>query len=259
MGRSLRFRGFTLIELLIVVAIIAILAAIAVPNFLEAQTRAKVSRGKADQRTLATAIEAYTIDFNKPPYGNTALGSSNPKFYNWGPNTAGSGAYPGDEAQTNRMWAQLTTPISYIGAIPDDPFANIGSKGGVTEAAATQFSRKQYYYESWPSTGKGFGPSAGFMLVTAGNANFIIAVAATGVSWSLQSYGPTRVGVNIGRCGGFMPEALAGKVPQFPNSFYDPTNGTVSFGNVVRTNKGVAPEGIGNNGTGVIGSMNTAC
>ncbi len=59
-------RGFTLIELLIVVAIIAILAAIAVPNFLEAQVRSKVSRVKADMRTLATAIETYTVDNNKP-------------------------------------------------------------------------------------------------------------------------------------------------------------------------------------------------
>ena len=61
--------GFTLIELLIVVAIIAILAAIAVPNFLEAQTRSKVSRVKADMRTLATALEAYTVDFNRAPIG----------------------------------------------------------------------------------------------------------------------------------------------------------------------------------------------
>src|SRR5881394_2996609 len=60
-------RGFTLIELLIVVAIIAILAAIAVPNFLEAQTRSKVSRVKADMRTFATAVESYAVDNNRPP------------------------------------------------------------------------------------------------------------------------------------------------------------------------------------------------
>ncbi|HUT24281.1 MAG TPA: prepilin-type N-terminal cleavage/methylation domain-containing protein, partial [Sumerlaeia bacterium] len=56
--------GFTLIELLIVVAIIAILAAIAVPNFLEAQVRSMVSRVRADLRSLATAQEAYFTDWN---------------------------------------------------------------------------------------------------------------------------------------------------------------------------------------------------
>ena len=55
-------RAFTLIELLIVVAIIAILAVIAVPNFLEAQTRSKVSRVRADHFALATALEAYRVN-----------------------------------------------------------------------------------------------------------------------------------------------------------------------------------------------------
>lgn len=65
--------GFTLIELLIVIAIILILIAIALPNFLEAQERARVTRGKAHLRSMETAIHAhltqYTFlysDYNDP-------------------------------------------------------------------------------------------------------------------------------------------------------------------------------------------------
>src|SRR5210317_2224960 len=72
-----RIKAFTLIELLIVVAIIAILAAIAVPNFLEAQIRSKVSRVKSDQRSLATAIESYYVDNNSYPATDSSDGSSN--------------------------------------------------------------------------------------------------------------------------------------------------------------------------------------
>src|SRR5689334_9593224 len=62
--------GFTLIELLIVVAIIAILAAIAVPNFLESQARAKVSRSKADIKSMTLALECYRVDNNYYPDGH---------------------------------------------------------------------------------------------------------------------------------------------------------------------------------------------
>ena len=58
-------KGFTLIELLIVVAIIGIIAAIAIPNLLNAIQRGKQKRTMGDLRTVATANESYSIDNNQ--------------------------------------------------------------------------------------------------------------------------------------------------------------------------------------------------
>ncbi len=84
-------RAFTLIELLVVVGIVAILATIGLMNFLEAQTRSKTSRARADMRTLAGAVEVYATDHNS--YVDT-FGLS-----------------------------KLTTPIAYVSSITKDVFA----------------------------------------------------------------------------------------------------------------------------------------
>jgi prepilin-type N-terminal cleavage/methylation domain-containing protein len=65
MGRFWRKRnqaGFTLIELLIVIAIIAILAAILIPNFLRARRQAVVAATKSNLRNIATVVEEYYVD-----------------------------------------------------------------------------------------------------------------------------------------------------------------------------------------------------
>ncbi len=103
-------RGFTLIELLIVIAIILILISIALPNFLEAQMRAKVAKCKGEIRSITTALDSYFLDFKTYP--------------------AESEHDPYQRTRFSRGLLWLTSPIKYMSRIPEDPFsADRGSDG----------------------------------------------------------------------------------------------------------------------------------
>ncbi|MEQ8820712.1 MAG: prepilin-type N-terminal cleavage/methylation domain-containing protein [Sumerlaeia bacterium] len=186
-------RGFTLIELLIVVAIIAILAAIAVPNFLEAQTRSKISRAQADMRTIATGLEAYRVDTNKYPKEENLFGPFTPRL------------------------AAITSPIAYLTSVPNDPFfqraaAAAGSGIGQSDPA--------FYYASG-----NLGP---------GGASVFDTPEATLSLYSLASRGPDLAI--------FMPYCVVHPVAKSRDwdvvYQYDPTNGTISDGEIFRFSPG---------------------
>jgi len=137
--------GFTLIELLIVVAIIAILAAIAVPNFLEAQVRAKVSRGMNDMRTLVTAHQAYITDWGDvlrdqndtdtpPDQRGMTFRSENPGVV---PDVTFITPWV-ETFHTFRQFRPLTTPVAYMTYRPVDTFSKVVPVGLDTREISKQ-------------------------------------------------------------------------------------------------------------------------
>jgi type II secretion system protein G len=198
-----RHNAFTLIELLIVVAIIAILAAIAVPNFLEAQVRAKVSRAKTDMRTIAVGLESYRVDQNHYPRDRTWWQSAESPVNN------------GDMALT-----RLTTPVAYLAAVPSNVFPNETDN----RLNAPQY---RYFAEHW------------LEVVTEGAGSNPLFVKSTSFVWSLVSTGPNRIS-NFGEHLIFGKETFEQKYPSYlpswnagPAAIYDPSNGSVSVGDIV--------------------------
>ncbi|MFC1600931.1 type IV pilin protein [Candidatus Sumerlaeota bacterium] len=184
-------QGFTLIELLIVVLIIAILAAIAVPNFLEFQTRAKVSRAKADMRTVRTALEAYAVDYSDYPDHATDT---------WHPSLL--------EIPT------LTTPIAYITTFPAEAFPR---KVDPLYNNTNMFGDGDYYRyyntKRWEIT--------------------YPELPGEGLKWYLVSHGPDLDNDLHDDDGDIAQDALDG----LSYMHYDPTNGTLSSGDIINNNK----------------------
>lgn len=197
-------RAFTLIELLVVVGIISILASIALPNFLEAQTRAKVARMQADMRTVTTALETYSIDNNRYPYRRQFPERQN--------NTL---AGIGDARTRMDDLKVITTPVAYLAAIPVDVFE-------------IEIPAPDNIIDYWN----------GDML------DRISFFNAPAPPWVLVSVGPDTVMGQPGTWGGYQavpfgtPGAFSIRWP------YDPTNGTISGGNIYRYAGGVDPMSV---------------
>jgi len=194
-----------LIELLIVVAIIAILAAIAVPNFLEAQTRAKIARAKEDIRTMVTALETYHIDYNKylPAITNSDLQQHN--------NATSPLATTNNPAYSVMKF--LSTPVSYLSSIPrEGPFKAFVGFGNPMETGYN-YNGGSSYTDPVGSGYRDRGVAGGYFPKSYSNTDYLI-----------FAVGPSKI---------YSVKQNEGSIRKPFYVPYDATNGTVSLGDII--------------------------
>jgi prepilin-type N-terminal cleavage/methylation domain-containing protein len=215
-------RAFTLIELLIVVAIIAILAAIAIPNLLVAQTRSKVSRVREEMYSVATAVEAYAVDNNSryPFYNNPEdpdfddTGVDYPNYDRSAPGSLSDGRFE------RRLPVSLTTPVAYITTLMLDPFPNEHAEEAVETLPHPYHWSNDQDYSANPAAAPGLDqyPVRGLFTMVYRSSLDATPYASDTVLWMILSHGPDLAHNN--------PDD--GAVP----ISYDPTNGTFSSGDL---------------------------
>ena len=235
--------GFTLLEILVVIAIVSILSSIAIVNLSTAQVRAKVSRAKADMQVIVTGLETYYIDNDRyPPNRRIPLSDAS------GPSEA---IYPATGYNVTPV--EITTPIAYVTATPPDPFRD--QRGFVYDfyfpELAEQIPQYSYYQILEPVQWEGLsasGITVSLVAVEGEGANqgaFAKYGGGQKPAWVIWSAGPDGI-VWHGEDDFSSPGDPGSPLnepshPPWGFSFdvpYDPTNGTVSFGNIIQTRVG---------------------